>query len=144
MVCFRTKNTNFGKVWRALEWKMLLYLMTIRYTLHTYGLLVWFVIIWYIFTFWYVLTKKNLATLFPRLIRTSVFTENLFLRTRLPLFFYLLVFPAPVRVARWFVFKPKIQIWVNFAGSCNGRGWYILWTLIPFYGLLLYFMDILV
>jgi hypothetical protein len=24
------------------------------------------------------------------------------------------------RVARWFVFKPKIQIWVNFGGSCNG------------------------
>jgi hypothetical protein len=24
------------------------------------------------------------------------------------------------RVARWFVFKPKIQIWVNFGGPCNG------------------------
>jgi hypothetical protein len=24
------------------------------------------------------------------------------------------------RVARWFVFKPIIQIWVNFVGSCNG------------------------
>jgi hypothetical protein len=46
------------------------------------------------------------------------------------------------RVARWFVFKPKIQIWVNFGGSCNGRCWYILWTLSPFYSLLLYFMDI--
>jgi hypothetical protein len=39
------------------------------------------------------------------------------------------------RVARWFVFKPKIQIWVNFGGSCNGRCWYILWTLGPFYGI---------
>jgi hypothetical protein len=38
------------------------------------------------------------------------------------------------RVARWFVFKPKIQIWVNFGGSWNGRCWYILWTLGPFYG----------
>jgi hypothetical protein len=37
------------------------------------------------------------------------------------------------RVARWFVFKPKIQIWANFGGSCNGRWWYILWTLGPFY-----------
>jgi hypothetical protein len=37
---------------------------------------------------------------------------------------------------------PKIQIWVNFEGSCSGRCWYILWTLGPFYGLLLYFMDI--
>jgi hypothetical protein len=25
------------------------------------------------------------------------------------------------RDARWFVFKPKISIWVNFGGSCNGR-----------------------
>jgi hypothetical protein len=29
------------------------------------------------------------------------------------------------RVARWFVFKTKIQIWVHFRGSCKGR-WYIL------------------
>jgi hypothetical protein len=46
------------------------------------------------------------------------------------------------RVAGWFVFKPKIQIWGNFGGSCNGRCWYILWKLGPFYGLFLYFMDI--
>jgi hypothetical protein len=40
------------------------------------------------------------------------------------------------RYARWFVFKPKIQIWVNFGGSCTGKCWYILWTLRPFmYGL---------
>jgi hypothetical protein len=25
------------------------------------------------------------------------------------------------RVARWFVFKPKIQICINFGVSCNGR-----------------------
>jgi hypothetical protein len=41
-----------------------------------------------------------------------------------------------------FVFKQKIQIWVNFGGSCNGRCWCILWILGPFHGLLLYFMDI--
>jgi hypothetical protein len=45
-------------------------------------------------------------------------------------------------VARWFVFKPKIQIWVNFGGSWTGRGRYVLWTLGSFYGLLLYFMEI--
>jgi hypothetical protein len=28
-----------------------------------------------------------------------------------------------VRVARWFVLKPKILIWVNFRGSCNWRCW---------------------
>jgi hypothetical protein len=29
-------------------------------------------------------------------------------------------------VARWYIFKPKIQILVNFRGSCNGRCWYII------------------
>jgi hypothetical protein len=27
MVCFQTKNSNLGKFWRALEWKVLLYFM---------------------------------------------------------------------------------------------------------------------
>jgi hypothetical protein len=34
--------------------------------------------------------------------------------------------PLQTRDARWFVFKPKIPIWVNFAGSCNSKCWYIL------------------
>jgi hypothetical protein len=48
------------------------------------------------------------------------------------------------RVARWwFVFKPKIPIWVNFGGSCSGRRWYILWPLVYiFYGHLVYFVAI--
>jgi hypothetical protein len=25
------------------------------------------------------------------------------------------------------ILKPKIPIWANFGGSCNGRCWYILW-----------------
>jgi hypothetical protein len=29
MVYFQTKNHNWGNIWRALEWKMLLYFMTI-------------------------------------------------------------------------------------------------------------------
>jgi hypothetical protein len=45
------------------------------------------------------------------------------------------------RVARWYVFKPKIQIRVNFGGPCIRRCWYILGPLGPFYGLLVYFMD---
>jgi hypothetical protein len=31
-----------------------------------------------------------------------------------------------IRVARWFVFKPKIPIRVNFGGPLNGKCWYIL------------------
>jgi hypothetical protein len=51
---------------------------------------------------------------------------------------------SETRVARWFVFKPKIQIWVNFGRSCNGRCWYILWTLGPFYSLIVIFHGHLV
>jgi Arf-GAP/GTPase/ANK repeat/PH domain-containing protein 1/3 len=44
--------------------------------------------------------------------------------------------PLFTRVARWYIFKPKIQIWVNFEGSCNGRCWH-------FYVHLVYFKAIL-
>jgi hypothetical protein len=37
------------------------------------------------------------------------------------------------RVARWFVFKPKIPIWVNFLGPEIGKCWYILWPFGIFY-----------
>jgi hypothetical protein len=46
------------------------------------------------------------------------------------------------RVARWFIFKPKIPIWVNFGGPWNGKGWYILNTFGKHYGQLVHFMDI--
>jgi hypothetical protein len=41
-----------------------------------------------------------------------------------------------IRVARWFVFKPKILILVNFLGACNKRDWFILWPFGLFYGYL--------
>jgi hypothetical protein len=47
------------------------------------------------------------------------------------------------RVARWCIFKPKIQIWVNFGRSCNGRCSYLLVPFCLFYGQMLYFMAIL-
>jgi hypothetical protein len=63
----QTKNPNLGKFWRALEWKMFVYFMTIWNILLPfgiiYGLLVKFVIIWYIFPILHVWTMKNLATL---------------------------------------------------------------------------------
>jgi hypothetical protein len=37
-------------------------------------------------------------------------------------------------VARWFVFKPKIPIWLNFGGPYKGKCWYILWSFGIFYG----------
>jgi hypothetical protein len=48
-----------------------------------------------------------------------------------------------IRVARWFLFEPKISIWVNFGRSCNRRCWYVLWPFGIFYRHLGYFMTIL-
>jgi hypothetical protein len=31
-----------------------------------------------------------------------------------------------IRVARWYIFKPKITIWVYFGGAWNGKVWYSL------------------
>jgi hypothetical protein len=50
--------------------------------------------------------------------------------------------PIDITVARWFVFKPKIPIWVNFGGYCNRKSWYILWPFGLFYGHWKYFMAI--
>jgi hypothetical protein len=54
MVYFQTKNPNLGKFWRALEWKILVYFMTIWNILLqlgiSYALLVQFVVIWYCFS----------------------------------------------------------------------------------------------
>jgi hypothetical protein len=36
------------------------------------------------------------------------------------------------RVARWFIFRQKIIIWVHFGGSCNVRCWCILCHLVYF------------
>jgi hypothetical protein len=51
------------------------------------------------------------------------------------------------RVARWFVFKPKIAILVNFGWSCYRKSCYILktiWSILRpleiFYGHLVYFV----
>jgi hypothetical protein len=47
-----------------------------------------------------------------------------------------------IRVARCYIFRPKIAVWINFGGPCNGRYSYISWTFGLFYGHLIYFMDI--
>jgi hypothetical protein len=93
-------------------------------------------------------TKKCLLTLLCFLVNYFHFLKYTFRGAAtlcLPTFRLLLpqsVIPMYKRVARWFVFKPKIQIWVNFGGSCNVRCWYILRTLGPFYGLMLNFTNI--
>jgi hypothetical protein len=44
------------------------------------------------------------------------------------------IFLMVYRVARWFVFQPKIPIWVNFGGPKNRKCWYILRSFGIFYG----------
>jgi hypothetical protein len=39
-----------------------------------------------------------------------------------------------LRVARWFIYRPKITIWVYFRVSCDWKCWYILWPFLIFYG----------
>jgi hypothetical protein len=46
------------------------------------------------------------------------------------------------RVARWFVFKPKIQIWVNFGGPQHEKCLYVLWPSGIIYSHLVKFMFV--
>jgi hypothetical protein len=41
-----------------------------------------------------------------------------------------------IRVARWYIFKPKIPIWVNFGGPWIGKRWpsgnlVVIWSIFP-------------
>jgi hypothetical protein len=66
MVPFQTQNPNLGKFWRALDWKMLIYLMAIWNILQTFGIFYDNSILCSFGTFfpvWVIFTKKNLATL---------------------------------------------------------------------------------
>jgi hypothetical protein len=70
---FSNQNTNLGKFWSVLQWKMLVYFMAIWYILRNLRSLAYFVefkIISIFFPFWYVVhTEKNLATLVIAAIR---------------------------------------------------------------------------
>jgi hypothetical protein len=60
MVCFQTKNTNSGKFWTVLRWKMLVYFIALW---HILRLLVYLTVIWQIFPVLVSCSKYNLATL---------------------------------------------------------------------------------
>jgi hypothetical protein len=72
--------------------------------------------------------------IFNQILSFAVFGLKIVLSTKVfrPIFRYLL--QLWTKVAGWYIFKPKIPIWVNFGGSCNGRRWYILWPSGLFYG----------
>jgi hypothetical protein len=58
------------------------------------------------------------------------------------MYFTKISFRATSRVARWFVFKPKIQSWEKFSRPQIGKCWYILWPYGIFDGYLGYFVNI--
>jgi hypothetical protein len=88
----------------------------------------------------------NLAEIQPRLLSDTrgcgLTTLGRFRRLRQRCFDGLWQFVDWIRVARWYIFKPKIPIWVNFGGPWNLKGWYILWPFAIFYGHSVYFMVI--
>jgi hypothetical protein len=47
-----------------------------------------------------------------------------------------------IRVARWYIFKPKLPIWVHFGGPLNRKCWHILWTFGLYYGHFVYFIAV--
>jgi hypothetical protein len=64
MVYFQTKNPNLGKFWTVLQWKILVYFMSIWSILWAFD--VWYGHGYLVYTYFPVLvccTKKNLATL---------------------------------------------------------------------------------
>jgi hypothetical protein len=62
MVCFQTKNSDLGKFWRVLQWKILVYFIAIWSILRPFGIFCgnYIGIFFPVWIFW---TKKNLATL---------------------------------------------------------------------------------
>jgi hypothetical protein len=69
MAYFQTENPNLGKFGRVLQWKMLVYSMSIRYFLRPFGIfyghLTCFMDIWYIswlfgivLPFWHTVARK--------------------------------------------------------------------------------------
>jgi hypothetical protein len=62
-----------------------------------------------------------------------------------PFLVFFAVFFRPLvagRVARWFIFKPKIPIWGKFSGPQIEKCWYISWPFGMFYGHMGYCMTI--
>jgi hypothetical protein len=47
MVCFQTKNPNLGKLWRVLQWKIMVYFMDTWSILRSFVIHTYFMDIWY-------------------------------------------------------------------------------------------------
>jgi hypothetical protein len=148
MVYFQTKNPSLGKFWRVLPWNELVYFRVFWDVLGSFGmfwgLLGCFGILMGTFSpFWYVLSRKIWQSCYALRVESTYDSIITVLRrviewkklTALPItlaWFDASTFESPIRVARWYILKPKIPIWVNFWRSCNGFCWNILGHLIYF------------
>jgi hypothetical protein len=49
------------------------------------------------------------------------------------------LFDLEIRVARWFIFEPKIALWVNFGRLLNGKGFFLftmaIWNIVRPFGI---------
>jgi hypothetical protein len=125
LICEKNQGLRLEKVdifyghWEYFN-EYLGYFMTIWYILCSFGTF---------FRFWYHTPRKIWQPCQgPLLIKnnsSAIFKVDL--RGR----FFVLV---SARVARWFSFVPKIQIWVYFGRPWNGKSWYILWPFWIFNG----------
>jgi hypothetical protein len=140
MAYVQTKNPDLGKFWRVLQWKMLVYfIMTIWPILRPFGIfwgnLVHCLVIWYIFSRFGMLSQDKSGSPAHEWVRLALLSWKRlarlatdFLSSKVleggvkPIFVQLHV---RSRVARWYVFKPNIPIWVICRGSWNGLCWYI-------------------
>jgi hypothetical protein len=120
------QNANLGKFWRVLQWKMLVSLMDISPILLPLG-----IFFGHFGTFspsWYVVPNKiwqpwpELKPMWPNVAKKSgnhaqswkkvntLFRNDDFFGSCLK---HHCCFGLRARVARWFIFIPKIPIWVN-------------------------------
>jgi hypothetical protein len=76
MVSFQTKNANLGKFWRALDWKMLIYIMAIWNILQTFG--VFYDHLVHFFLFWYHVPRK----IWQSWLKLTTFLAEPILRSR--------------------------------------------------------------
>jgi hypothetical protein len=86
------------------------------------------------------LTKRGLATFLAILTKTHLVTLALWSQEVENLFAMALE-NVLSRVARWFIFKPKIPNWAHFGGLLTRKYLYILLPFGIFYEQLGYFMN---
>jgi hypothetical protein len=143
MVYFQTENPNLGKVWRVLQWKKFEYFIDIWSILCPFGTFCSNLV--YVPPFWYIVPRK----IWQPCASTRFVCMRLYF-VDVVVSFYVSHFAWRLfastcqitRVARWFLLRPKIPIWVYSGGPLNGKCCYIFWSFVILYDNWVYFMSI--